>query len=100
MQCCFSTVPKGRVLRQGVPALGLEPNDRLEPSRVVQDVGDFENLVPPFRATFWRAAKDTVTRRRNPLFSVGTGLDFERMGIDVLHTLSLGVYHVFLMAFF
>ena len=92
--------PKGRVLRQGIPAMHLREHDRLEPSSAVSDVGAFEQLAVPFRATFWRSSLDTLTRRRNPLFSAGTGLDIERMGIDVLHTFSLGIYQIFLLELF
>jgi hypothetical protein len=92
--------PKGRVVQNDLVALGLRKGDRLEPSAAVSDVGQFESLPTPFRATFWRASSETLTRRRNPLFDAGTGLTSECLGIDVLHCLSLGVYQLFLMALF
>ena len=80
--------------------MGLVRGDRLELSPELSNVADFEKLRPPCRVSFWRAAKDTLSRRRNPLFNARTGLDNTRLGIDVLHALSLGVYQVFLMELF
>ena len=59
--------PRGRVLQCDMDVLGLAHRDRLEPSLELPDTALFESTPTPYRATFWRAARDTITRRRNPL---------------------------------
>ena len=86
---------RGRVLSQSLPTFGLDTGDRLEPSPTLPDVGNLENLALPAVITFWRKSLDTLTRHRNPLFCVATGLSPKRsMTIDTLHALYLGVLNV------
>lgn len=79
----------GRALVAPMPSAGLERGDRLEPSSSLPDVAALE---APGRTLFWRRSKETLARHRNPLFDEGTGLGIDALGIDWLHTLSLGVF--------
>ena len=96
-----STAYLGRYLAEVVTAPGGEvllPGDRLEPSFELMDVGDgFDNLTAfPFVVTFWRRSEETLALHRNPLWNEETGCTHDRvMGVDNLHTLSLGVIVVF-----
>ena len=63
---------QGRALRNGIPALGLEAGDRLEPNESLWDIGDqFDNLDIPagqsVRILFWRKEKQTLCTHRSPL---------------------------------
>jgi hypothetical protein len=87
----------GRALKRGYPLLGLEAGDRLEPSPELPDVAGFDALDTfPVTVLFWRPASQTRVRRRNPLFSPGTYITLDCFGIDVLHTLHLGVIMSFI----
>ena len=91
----------GRYLAEVPPVPGCEHlavGDRLEPSFKLMDVGDgFDNLtVFPCVVWFWRRSQETLTLHNNPLWNEETGCTHERtMGVDNLHTLSLGVYAFF-----
>lgn len=82
----------GRCLATALPALGLERFDRLEPSDELFDVSLFETVdVFPFRAVFWRRHPQDFVQHRLPIFVVA-GCNIDRLCIDHLHTMNLGVY--------
>lgn len=87
---------KGRALQTDFPEYGLLRRDRLEPRLGLMDVASFDEHAVPFTAVFWRVSLETATRHRNPLFSTETGLCQAHIGIDWLHTLSLGVFQMLL----
>jgi len=83
----------GRALTRNFVALDLWKGYRLEPSPELPDVGTFEAIsVFPARVLFWRPGKETSARHRNPLLSPDIGVGLETFGVDLLHTLNLGVY--------
>ena len=90
--------PAGRaLLSDDFHHLGLRRRDRLEPTRGLPDVGDFEFRRLPLLATFWRRSCETSARHRNPIFGPATGVSVQNIGLDWLHILSLGVIQLFLM---
>jgi hypothetical protein len=80
---------RGRALDCDVPELHLKKGDRVEPCHALSDPADFESLECPATVTFWRRAKETRVRRRNPIFSV-PGVGLLTMQVDILHCLFLG----------
>ena len=90
----------GRVLKTDLVVLGLLKNDRLEPSSGLRDVFAFEEQPVPFRAVFWRKSKETHAKHRNPMLSIATGIEPNSIGIDWMHTISLGVAQFVLSFFF
>ena len=87
---------RGRALTAALPALGLQAHDRLEPSPTLPDIAALERLTLPARLTFWRRSSETMTRHRCPVFSAEIGITPDRvLGVDWLHTLSLGCFQVF-----
>ena len=84
----------GRALLVDMPHLGLQKGDRVEPSELFRDIDAVESLQAPCRLRLWRRTAETQTRHRNPLFDEGTGLTIQSVGIDWMHTISLGVVHV------
>ncbi len=89
---------RGRTLMSDrFEGIGLIRKDRLEPSWWLRDVSSLEFTRVPFTAVFWRRLCETSARHRNPLFSRGTYLGPENIGLDWLHIISLGVAQVFLM---
>ena len=91
---------RGRYLMQGIPGTRLELGDRLEPSREIPDTGaGFDNqCVFPITATFWRSSRETWAYHRNPLWNRRMGFTHDRrMAVDWLHSLSLGVFQLFVM---
>lgn len=61
------------------------------------DVGDFDRLTDfPTRVLFWNPGAETSARHRNPLFGGEVGITLDTFGVDVLHTLNLGIYQKFL----
>ena len=85
----------GRCLHADVIHHGLISGDRLEPSAELIDVGAFEESATPITVTFWRRAKESLTRHRNPLLRADLGLGADRcITIDSLHSLYLGVMNV------
>ena len=93
---------QGRGVGQDLPAYGLTTQHRIEPSLVIRDVASFENLRadPPFSAVFWHRPSETSLRHRNPLISAATGISLHCIGIDWMHTISLGVSQCMLGVFF
>ena len=84
---------RGRALTRDIPALGLAKGDRLEPSPGLPDVGLFDGLSSfPVEIIFWRRSAETSCLHRNPLFDAALGVGLESIGVDVLHTLHLGVF--------
>ena len=73
--------------------LGLKAGDRIEPSPWHHDIGD---LSMPMKLTCWRVNSETMTRHRNPLFGELAGMSIDNLGIDVMHTCSMGVYQCYL----
>ena len=87
---------RGRCLAQAVPRLALEVGDRLEPSPELPNTAAFDELRPSAGQTlavrFWRRARETKVRRRNPIWSEQTHLSPEKsLAADNLHLLGLGV---------
>ena len=88
---------QGRYLSSPLPEYGLLQYDRLEPSRELLDIAAIDGpSASSARAVFWRQSSETSARHRNPLFSHETGLSPVNLGIDWLHTLSLGVFQFWL----
>lgn len=87
---------RGRALSADFPKYGLQKNDRLEPIPTRPDPGAFDSAVPPVDCLWWRSSRDTVARRRNPLFGPGTFITPSCLSVDWLHTFSLGVFQFFL----
>lgn len=87
---------QGRGLAQDLPSMGLLKKDRLEPSLSMPDVAAIDSAPLPVTLTFWRTSVQTGSRHRNPLFSEATRVSPQSLGIDWLHTLSLGVFPHFL----
>ena len=85
----------GRVLAVGMPLLGLEARDKLDPSRFLPDTGSGPrgfNTRNPGRCVFWRKSRETLLRHRNPLLRQDLGTDVATVCAgDWLHTFSLGV---------
>ena len=86
----------GRALTRPFPDLGLLQGDRLEPCDSLQDVGSFDNIKGfPVTVLFWRPSAQTRVKHRCPWFCAETAVSTECIGIDVLHTLHLGVVSAF-----
>ena len=86
---------RGRGLKVDVLVGGVQllKGDRLEPHAGMMDVAAFDRKARPFRALFWRRSRETLTRRRNPLFANDIGLSpWATMAVDWQHCLSLGVF--------
>jgi hypothetical protein len=88
--------PRGRFLVCDLPGLGFKKFDRVEPSDTLDDIASVDNAPTPFELTFWRNQSESMTRHRNPIFDYKTGVSQQSLGIDWLHTLSLGVMQVVL----
>ena len=91
------TGSRGRALEVSFPDLGLIAGDRLEPTHRMPDVGAAvdRNSTENVSLVFWRRCFETITRRRNPVFSERTGIEPDTFFVpDWLHCLSLGVYKV------
>ena len=76
----------------------LRARSRLEPSASLLDVGDFDNMEPPFKATFWLSQFTQhgqivdMALHRNPLFAESLARSPTLcLSVDTLHTLYLGV---------
>jgi len=83
---------KGRALVEPIARLGLEANDRLEPSATLHDVAQFDALSTPCTVVFWRPSAESLARHCNPLLVGELGLDpCACLGVDVLHAIHLGV---------
>ena len=92
---------RGRCLQADLAELNLKKGDRLEPSPTLLDTGcNFDQLIWPQTFTFWRRSEETTCRHRNPLYAddICTSPD-KTTAFDWLHTLSWGVFKVFLTWF-
>ena len=91
---------RGRRLVKDFPSLNLLKGDRLEPSKSLQAVGQFES-ISEFLLTviFWRPSEDTRTRHRNPIM-VADGLTLTHFVVDLLHAVHLGIAQDFCGAVF
>jgi hypothetical protein len=97
----------GRVVFRdcSVGGTDLKAGDRIEPSLVVPDIGQVQNLDVPSTITLWRARTshdgkiiDSVSRRC-PLFSSTLHCNpVSSLAIDSLHTVALGVCQRFVSA--
>lgn len=90
---------RGRAVATHCPEVGLLANDRLEPSVSLPDVASLEDQPFPVRTLWWRRDCETSARHRNPLFGEESGLSVHNLGIDWMHTLSLGVHFTVIMNF-
>ena len=90
----------GRCLRVDLPEFGLNAGDRLEPSTDNPDIIGFDEWVAfPRYAMFWRPSLETMTRHRNPMFSIEF-VSHELILIDILHAVYLGVAQVWILGAF
>ena len=65
----------------------------MEPSAFCPDVSLFDFVTTfPCRVVFWRAALGVSVLHRNPLFDDRLGVSVDRICVDDLHTMKLGVY--------
>ena len=85
---------KGLCLREDLADTPLRKGDRLEPSPKLNDVHKFSAMVVPFVVTFWRIPSRgfVSAHHRNPLLSEELGTSYRTFGLDVLHTMHLGVF--------
>lgn len=64
----------------------------LQPTAGMLDVALFDEPHRfPLRATFWRRHAETRVAFRNPLWDPSIGLTMERLAVDILHTVYLGL---------
>ena len=89
----------GKCLTRAIPAFGLQPQDRLEPSDSLRNIEDLGTCSLPIDIIFWRSARQSIATHRNPLFCMRLGITTKRILIDHLHTLFLGVVLCFCMHF-
>ena len=76
----------------------LNKGDRLEPSLCVMDVASIDARTPPLDLVFWRTTNETITKHRNPIFDDAIATSpAETLGIDWLHSISLGVLQFYVM---
>jgi len=89
---------KGLALTRDFVELNLLKGDRVEFVEGAVDAQGFFGIDSyPARVCFWRVTKESICRRRNPLFSEATGMvPDDVVAFDWLHTLSLGVFQFYL----
>ena len=80
------------MLSHAVGGVGSSTGDRLEPSAQLEDVMDFDLLVPPYLVLFWRIPETPSVHRRHPLLNPELYIGLESFSVDMLHTLHLGVF--------
>ena len=88
----------GRALLVDVPSLNLVKGTRVEPSTALPNVADLEAASEDTEITFWDPSQETAARRRNPILSPATGMTIHCVGIDIMHTIALGVIRFILHA--
>ena len=82
----------GRALQRDYAPLRLCAGDRLEPNRLLPDVGKFEDIsVFPALVLWWRVPCQTLVLHRCPLLNSNIGITLFLFCIDVMHTIYLGV---------
>ena len=83
---------QGLALTCDVPHLGLRLGDRVEPSSSLWNVSHIFKLRQfPCDIVFWRCSTETLTKHRNPLIDSVLAFGPERILVDLLHALFLGV---------
>ena len=81
-----------RELIVDIPEYGLEAHDRLERTPWMSDYAMFDATTGfPAPFVFWRADEQAWTQHCNPLFDRRLGLVPQRMIVDALHCLFMGV---------
>ena len=91
----------GRSLTMDLPCFKLRKGDRLEPTLTYPDVCQVDALTTfPTVLKFWRVGNQTMVRFRSPLFSRRSFLLPERICVDELHTMHLGVFQDYILAVF
>ena len=85
--------PRGFALKEDLPRYNLRKDDRLEPSEHLRNIGNFRTIEGfPKKVIFWRKSLDTISRRRNPIWNLQTGVTPARsLTSDLLHAMNLGV---------
>ena len=91
----YSTADRGRHLITDLARFGLRKGWRLEPSRSLPDVSQFENQEVPLRVIFWTGARNERLTHMCPLFLL-EGLTHDTWSIDILHTWHLGPMQQFI----
>ena len=71
--------------------LGLRNGDRLELSTNYRNLAALDTMAPPYSLRFWRRSAETLARRRNPLMCEWLGITQDRLAIDLMHTMHLGI---------
>lgn len=90
---------RGLVLKQAIPEMGVNKDDRVEPSWDLMDTGEVltcpKDTKYPITITLWRRSDETRSRHRNPLFDAPgrnqIGISTSSLALDVLHTIHLGI---------
>ena len=96
---CSKEGAHGLALTRDIPTLDLLQGDRLEPTSALQDVGEFGDLTAfPCEVCFWRGARETRVRHRNPLLHRMLGICPAHLIVDLLHCLYLGIVKELCMA--
>ena len=98
MHCFFDkrkTGAKGLALSKNLASLGLKIGDRVCQSAEMRDIGLIFDLVPPYTVTFWRPSRETLARRRLPVWCPHLGFDITSITVDPMHTLHLGLLQRF-----
>lgn len=85
----YSKKRRGRALNHDIDELRLKKHDRLEPSKVLWDVANFERLLCPFTVTFFRCVKDDRLTHSCPLFWI-PGVTIQSWVVDIMHSWHLG----------
>ena len=91
---------RGRALSVDVQVgdIVLKAGDRLEASHLLDNTFAFDLIKQfPTRVRFWRPKSQSFSNRRNPLFSI-TGFTIDRLVVDLLHCLYLGVAQSWIVA--
>jgi hypothetical protein len=70
---------RGRALKHDIPELGLNMHDRLEPSPLLPDVLQVEEMSLPGHATFWRRSGTQRVHRRLPLIDATIGIAHQQL---------------------
>jgi len=83
---------RGLSLTCDLPEYGLKAGDRIEPSPSLRNVHNLFGLDKfPVAIVLWRCSTETRTKHRNPLMDPVIGMGPERLLVDLLHALFLGV---------
>jgi hypothetical protein len=87
---------RGRCLLVDLPELGLQKDDRLEPSLAIPFPSQFDlHDRWPVVAVIWRTSAEKWAKHRNPLLDSALGITLDVICVDNLHTMALGIYKNF-----